>query len=52
MVNKNKEEIWYTKANPYLPKGRISINLLVVDHIENAKLFCKLYGNQPAPPIV
>ena len=52
MVNKNKEEFWYTKANPYLPKGKVEINLFVADHIENLKLFCKMYGNQPVIPVI
>ena len=47
MVNKTKEEYWFTKANPYEPRGQFNINLFVTDYVENLKLFCKIYGNQP-----
>lgn len=52
MVNKTKEEYWFTKAHPYEPKGQFNINLFVTDYVENLKLFCKIYGNQPIIPIV
>lgn len=45
MVSKGKEEFYYTKEHPYKQWGDDTFSDYVFPHIENPKLYFRLYPN-------